>query len=1082
MKKNQKILLTSLLVSTFLLGGCNSGSGSAGSNDGANDTVNPLVNNVAVDKIIQVSQQLRTPFSANVIEGVRASADNSVSVNKLNIKAVKLAAQAEKCFEVVKQADGKTSTATTNSSQWWSTGQVVFGVKNICSSSQLVSNLQINVTGLKVNGTSVATLGDIGQSGQGPWLTTVSNIAGNVATIIANGPDCSGAYCDWASMKPGAVKTFTINTSLNGKIDSMTVDSVVMDGDSPPPPPPPPVTSKLDVTINTAKLVDVCKDSACSVTLDIMEPSGGKIFDTITVKPSESPNYTVNYSDVLPGVYRVNINGNTTKLPVGAQYSMVPSTGEINVQSNTTNIGQVNYTYTKPVNPSQLSLNIANYKDLAVFSSINTIIAEVTDNTTKEVKHVSLPINGSSVVLNNVKSGDSYTVVTQGVGDAYSGTYYSGANETVTLKDGENTKSINLTRVIGGTHDVLFNVSGLNDEQSTNVIFADNGSINPNFYVYTSNKLENNHTYKFVKDALAAVNVATVSGYTSNINPNVVKPDTNNVNIEFTKQIPPPESGAVYDYTNGYQGPNGATVTVSGGNNFTNPKTAVFKTNFSPTVGGACFTSVWDGNEISTIKDGSYYKTTITAKDATDWSTGKTVPGYLNISLACGLGGGADVVPGVKVANVLALSVDGKNIPIKTLCSTTECKDPGNGKVIAGYYANWSMHSRKYQMTQVPFQNINDLIYAFIDFDENTGDVVSQDTWADENQLPVLSKAAIQYPYLKTSLSFGGWTRRNQSNNFPAVAFYKMTTGDGADTRINNFATQAVNDMRVGGYSGIDIDWEWWSNMDIGTPSDQMINLYTALRNKLDAASTSDGKKYYLTIAVSAGPNVIESSQYHYTGGGDGFWAKVNSLVDHVNVMSYDMHGAFDQYSDFQAPLGNESNSPYTAKNWDINYVINQYHTLGVDYAKLVMGIPAYGRSMYVDSTNNYGLYQDVTGTPAGEFDTTESSGVFDYKCILTKTCHSGSEMIRALTYISSTSNPTIYNEKSSLADQPWGYGTIGDKNYFITYDDVQSTVVKTQRAKALGLGGMMLWELDGDTTDPQTSLISNIKDTLNKP
>jgi len=50
-----------------------------------------------------------------------------------------------------------------------------------------------------------------------------------------------------------------------------------------------------------------------------------------------------------------------------------------------------------------------------------------------------------------------------------------------------------------------------------------------------------------------------------------------------------------------------------------------------------------------------------------------------------------------------------------------------------------------------------------------------------------------------------------------------------------------------------------------------------------------------------------------------------------------------------------------------------------------------------------------------------------------------------------------------------------------MTFDDVYSTVVKTNRAKELGLGGMMLWELDGDTTDPQTSLISNIKATLNK-
>ena len=52
--------------------------------------------------------------------------------------------------------------------------------------------------------------------------------------------------------------------------------------------------------------------------------------------------------------------------------------------------------------------------------------------------------------------------------------------------------------------------------------------------------------------------------------------------------------------------------------------------------------------------------------------------------------------------------------------------------------------------------------------------------------------------------------------------------------------------MRVGGYSGIDIDWEWWSNKELGAPSDQMIKLYTALRNKLDAAAKTDGKNIIL--------------------------------------------------------------------------------------------------------------------------------------------------------------------------------------------------------------------------------------------
>ena len=39
---------------------------------------------------------------------------------------------------------------------------------------------------------------------------------------------------------------------------------------------------------------------------------------------------------------------------------------------------------------------------------------------------------------------------------------------------------------------------------------------------------------------------------------------------------------------------------------------------------------------------------------------------------------------------------------------------------------------------------------------------------------------------------------------------------------------------------------------------------------------------------------------------------------------------------------------------------MNQYNQLGVSYSKLVMGIPAYARSMYVNSLDNAGLYQKL--------------------------------------------------------------------------------------------------------------------------
>ena len=40
--------------------------------------------------------------------------------------------------------------------------------------------------------------------------------------------------------------------------------------------------------------------------------------------------------------------------------------------------------------------------------------------------------------------------------------------------------------------------------------------------------------------------------------------------------------------------------------------------------------------------------------------------------------------------------------------------------------------------------------------------------------------------------------------------------------------------------------------------------------------------------------------------------------------------------------------------------------------------------------------------------------------------------MISALTYIQYPN--ALYTEKSSIAQQPWGYGSFGGANYFMTF------------------------------------------------
>ena len=65
-------------------------------------------------------------------------------------------------------------------------------------------------------------------------------------------------------------------------------------------------------------------------------------------------------------------------------------------------------------------------------------------------------------------------------------------------------------------------------------------------------------------------------------------------------------------------------------------------------------------------------------------------------------------------------------------------------------------------------------------------------------------------------------------------------------------------------------------------------NFYTSL-HALNTASQQDGKKYRLTIAVVAGVDKIQATETAVSGA----WKTIAGPVDNINVMAYDMHGAF---------------------------------------------------------------------------------------------------------------------------------------------------------------------------------------------
>ena len=503
-------------------------------------------------------------------------------------------------------------------------------------------------------------------------------------------------------------------------------------------------------------------------------------------------------------------------------------------------------------------------------------------------------------------------------------------------------------------------------------------------------------------------------------------------------------------------------------------KKVIFESNFRPNMGwGECFgQAVWSLG-ISTVTKGSGFETTIMNND-----TSKTFDMTKFCDIMGTNSGDATVLPGVAVPIVYSVNVDG--ITMKITQSTQ--KDPGNGFKIGGYYAQWAVWGRQFNPYNIPFDSVNQLFYAFVGFNSGDGSIKTLDSAADGWGMSAIARAMLQYPYLQTHLSFGGWTNNGQTT---APMFEQLAS---SQSSMDRFSTESIALMRKLGFSGIDIDWEWWSDYDNKVaPAKKMLGLYTTLRKHINDASKADGKTYRLSAAVNGGSNRILAMQDpanpNYVAD---FWKQVAANVDQLNIMSYDYHGGFDvggsAYFQSAYDFSNTgTNKVGKEEGWCIKSSSETYISNGVNPKQLVVGIPLYVRTMQVSSGVDGGLFAKVVGTGFGDYE----QGILDYKCLMnpvadpSQGCGSSAPIngVKTLKFYNSNNNTDIWKLYGKDSFQPWGYSA--DTTTFATYDDVWSTTQKVGAMKARGLAGVMFWELDGDSLSPDLSLIHTAKKVL---
>lgn len=331
--------------------------------------------------------------------------------------------------------------------------------------------------------------------------------------------------------------------------------------------------------------------------------------------------------------------------------------------------------------------------------------------------------------------------------------------------------------------------------------------------------------------------------------------------------------------------------------------------------------------------------------------------------------------------------------------------------MIAAYYTSWGAYSG-YTPGKIPADKLDVVEYAFAVVDSGLN-VVMGDPNIDPQNFAGLKALKEKYPELKIVISIGGW---EGSGRFSDAALTSISRAA--------FAKSAVAFMRAHGFDGADIDWEYPTGRGLSTnasrPEDRtnFTLLMAALRNALDTAGTADEKHYSLSFAGASETFFADSVEL----------SKLAQYADYGFLMAYDMHGTWENYTDFNAALYTPPGISPQGK-WSCDAAVKLWVKNGFPKSMTVMGIPLYGYIYNGVRNTNKGLYQEYS-----------SGDILSFDSIVSK-------------YLNNTAYKRYVDPAAGV---PWIYGN----SAFISYDDAQSVTLKAQFAAQSGLRGAGAWDL----------------------
>ncbi|KOX77106.1 Chitotriosidase-1 [Melipona quadrifasciata] len=341
---------------------------------------------------------------------------------------------------------------------------------------------------------------------------------------------------------------------------------------------------------------------------------------------------------------------------------------------------------------------------------------------------------------------------------------------------------------------------------------------------------------------------------------------------------------------------------------------------------------------------------------------------------------------------------------------------------IVCYYGSWAAYRRglgEFETKDIDPTLCTHIIYTFIGISQD-GSVSILDTWLDlpngRDGFEKFTSLRELSPETKLMIAIGGWNEGSQT--FSEVAA-------NPDVRAQ-FVQNVIAFLKEYNFDGFDVDWEY-PNQRGGQPADKenFVILLKELREEFN--------KYGYVLSAAVGAAEMSASQSYLI-------SEMSQYPHFINLMAYDFHGSWENVAEINAPLYASSTEFGEEAELNVNSAVKYWLGQGAPANKLVVGIPAYGRSFTL-SNPSYNTVGSPTIGPGLPGPYTQEGGMLGY------------------------------NEICEYVKQGWtvrrdleqGVPYAFKGNQWVGYDDTISVEEKTKYAMSMGLGGIMMWSIDTD-------------------